>query len=213
MLRDCRAESAGRLEPLFKAFLLLALQPGTLRTWSLPERMPRGTCCSRRCFPLDDAFAAAPTPADDICFWLYSSGFDRGAQGPVHLHSHLVLTADLYAIPVLGIRESDVVFFRGEAVLRLRPRQRADLPAAVGATTVLMAERPTPDSVFKRLVEHKATTFYGVPTLYAAMLGESTFPAKRTPSSCAWAPPRARRCRPRSSGASARRPTSNCSTA
>jgi benzoate-CoA ligase len=49
---------------------------------------------------------------------------------------------------------------------------------AVGATTVLMAERPTPDSVFKRLVEHKPTIFYGVPTLYAAMLASPNFPDK-----------------------------------
>ena len=31
-----------------------------------------------------------------------------------------------------------------------------------------MAERPTPEAVFKRLVEHRPTVFYGVPTLYAA---------------------------------------------
>ena len=34
----------------------------------------------------------------------------------------------------------------------------------------MMAECPTPDSVFKRLVEKKPNIVYGVPTLYAAML-------------------------------------------
>jgi benzoate-CoA ligase len=51
-------------------------------------------------------------------------------------------------------------------------------PLAVGATTVLMAERPTPDAVFKRLVEKKPTIFYGVPTLYAALLVNPGFPKK-----------------------------------
>ena len=51
-------------------------------------------------------------------------------------------------------------------------------PMAVGATTVLMSERPTPDAVFKRLVEKKPTIFYGVPTLYAALLTSPSFPAR-----------------------------------
>jgi len=53
---------------------------------------------------------AAPTLRDDMCFWLYSSGSTGAPKGTVHLHSHLILTAELYAVPVLGIRESDVVF-------------------------------------------------------------------------------------------------------
>jgi benzoate-CoA ligase len=47
-----------------------------------------------------------------------------------------------------------------------------------GATAVLMAERPTPAAVFKRLTERKPTLFYGVPTLYAAMLADPSFPKK-----------------------------------
>ena len=41
---------------------------------------------------------------------------------------------------------------------------------AVGATSVLMAERPTPASVARILTRMKPSIFYGVPTLYAAML-------------------------------------------
>jgi len=43
---------------------------------------------------------------------------------------------------------------------------------------VLMAERPTPQAVFKRLREHKPTIFYGVPTLYAALLVSPELPKK-----------------------------------
>ena len=47
-------------------------------------------------------------------------------------------------------------------------------PLAVGATTVLMAERPTPAAVFKRAGrEAQPTIFYGVPTLYAALAGRA----------------------------------------
>jgi benzoate-CoA ligase len=51
-------------------------------------------------------------------------------------------------------------------------------PLAVGATTVLMAERPTPQAVFKRLKDHQPTVFYGAPTGYGGMLASPELPAK-----------------------------------
>jgi benzoate-CoA ligase len=48
----------------------------------------------------------------------------------------------------------------------------------VGATAVLMAERPTPASVSRILKQHKPTIFYGVPTLYAALLAAAEMPAR-----------------------------------
>ena len=120
----------------------------------------------------------APTTSDDMCFWLYSSGSTGKPKGTVHLHSHLILTAELYAKPVLGIRESDVVFSAAKLFFAYGLGNAMTFPLAVGATTVLMAERPTPDSVFKRLVERKPTIFYGVPTLYAALLANQNFPKR-----------------------------------
>ncbi|MBA3903593.1 MAG: benzoate-CoA ligase family protein, partial [Rhodocyclaceae bacterium] len=55
-------------------------------------------------------FEPAPTTADDMCFWLYSSGSTGAPKGTVHLHSHLIQTAELYARPILGIQENDLVF-------------------------------------------------------------------------------------------------------
>jgi benzoate-CoA ligase len=118
----------------------------------------------------------AATLRDEMCFWLYSSGSTGAPKGTVHLHSHLIATADLYAKPVLGIRESDTVFSAAKLFFAYGLGNSLTFPLAVGATTILMAERPTPDSVFKRLVEKKPTIFYGVPTLYAAMLANAGFP-------------------------------------
>src|SRR5438105_1135779 len=134
---------------------------------------------------LNDLFAcapgraeAAPTTRDDMCFWLYSSGSTGAPKGTVHLHSHLVATAELYAKPILGIRESDVVFSAAKLFFAYGLGNAMTFPLSVGATTVLMAERPTPDAVFKRLVEKRPTIFYGVPTLYAALLASPAFPKK-----------------------------------
>jgi benzoate-CoA ligase len=120
----------------------------------------------------------APTLRDETCFWLYSSGSTGAPKGTVHLHSHLIVTAELYAKPVLGIRESDVVFSAAKLFFAYGLGNSLTFPLAVGATTVLMAERPTPDAVFKRLVEKKPTILYGVPTLYAALLASAAFPSK-----------------------------------
>jgi len=69
-----------------------------------------------RIHELDALLAAAPlapavrTLADEIAFWLYSSGSTGKPKGVVHTHGNLWHTAELYAKPVLGIREDDVVF-------------------------------------------------------------------------------------------------------
>ena len=76
---------------------------------------------------------------------------DRHAQGRASRAFQRQATADTYAKQVLGISENDVVFFGGEAVLRLRPRQCHDLPDVGRRHRVLMPERPTPAAVFALL--------------------------------------------------------------
>ena len=115
-------------------------------------------------------FDVATTTCDDVCFWLYSSGSTGTPKGTVHLHSHLIQTAELYGKPILGIGEDDLVFSAAKLFFAYGLGNGLSFPLAVGATTLLMAERPTPQAVFQRLREHQPTIFYGVPTLYAALL-------------------------------------------
>ncbi len=120
----------------------------------------------------------ADTKADDMCFWLFSSGSTGSPKGTVHVHSSLIHSAELYARPVLGINENDVVFSAAKLFFAYGLGNGLTFPMAVGATAILMAERPTPDAVFKRLKEQLPTLFYGVPTLYAAMLASPDIPQK-----------------------------------
>jgi benzoate-CoA ligase len=120
----------------------------------------------------------APTTSDDACFWLYSSGSTGTPKGTVHVHSSMILTAELYAKAVLGYSESDVVFSAAKLFFAYGLGNSLSFTLAAGATAILMAERPTPASVFKRLTEKKPTIFYGVPTLYAAMLASPDFPKR-----------------------------------
>ena len=128
------------------------------------------------------SFATAATSCDDPCFWLYSSGSTGTPKGTVHIQSSMIYTAELYARPVLGLRESDLVFSAAKLFFAYGLGNGLSFPLAVGATTVLMAERPTPAAVFARLrgqpSGRQPTIFCGVPTLFAALLASPDLPAR-----------------------------------
>lgn len=126
-----------------------------------------------------DAFEPVRTSVDDMCFWLYTSGSTGFPKGAVHLHSHMMLSGQLYGRAVLGLSDSDVTFSAPKLFFAYGLGASLFFPLAAGATVVLMAERPTPQSVYKRLVEHKPTVFYGVPTLYAALLAAKDAPGRQ----------------------------------
>ena len=123
-----------------------------------------------------DSFATVATYAEEPAFWLYSSGSTGMPKGVRHLHSNLAATADTYARQVLGIREDDLALSAAKLFFAYGLGNGLTFPLSVGATAVLMAERPTPDAVFRRLREHQPDIFYGVPTLYAGMLAHTGCP-------------------------------------
>ncbi len=122
--------------------------------------------------------AGAATRADDFAFWLYSSGSTGRPKGTVHSHANLFWTAELYAKPVLGMRSDDIVFSAAKLFFAYGLGNGLTFPLSVGATVILMAERPTPKAVFQRLVANQPTVFCGVPTLFVAMLASPELPAK-----------------------------------
>jgi benzoate-CoA ligase len=122
--------------------------------------------------------APADTAGDDLGFWLYSSGSTGRPKGTVHTHANLYWTAALYAEPILGLRESDVCFSAAKLYFAYGLGNALTFPMSVGATTVLMAERPTPAAVFKRWTTQGVTVFYGAPTGYAGMLAAPDLPPR-----------------------------------
>ena len=112
----------------------------------------------------------APTTCDDVAFWLYTSGSTGTPKGSIHLHRDLITTAEHYGVGTLGIREDDVVYSAAKLFFAYGLGNAMTFPFHVGATAVVLAGRPTPDAVMALLREHRPTIFYGVPTLYGAML-------------------------------------------
>lgn len=121
-----------------------------------------------------DLYETANTSADEVAFWLYSSGSTGNPKGTKHVHSALMATAKAYGQGVLGIRETDVVFSAAKLFFAYGLGNGFTFPLSVGATTVLNPDRPTPKLVFEFLDRYNPTIFYGVPTLFAAMLGDKS---------------------------------------
>ena len=123
----------------------------------------------------------AKTHADDPAFWLYSSGSTGRPKGTVHSHANPYWTTELYGKAILELKEDDVCFSAAKLFFAYGLGNALTFPLSVGATVLLMAERPTPDAVFKRWrggeVGVKPTVFYGAPTGFAGMLASPALPA------------------------------------
>ncbi len=180
MLEDSRARALVVSAPLLPRFAPLIAKARWLRHVIVSGEDAAGNLHLQALIGAASARSTpAPTTSDDACFWLYSSGSTGTPKGTVHAQASLIQTAELYARPVLGIRESDVVFSGAKLFFAYGLGNLLTFPMSVGATAVLMAERPTPAAVFRRLREHQATIFYGVPTLFAGLLASPELPARQ----------------------------------
>ena len=182
MLEDSRAEAV-----LISAPLMQALEPildrlthlrsaivagadagsalpklGRLDTHRFADILARGTPESW----------TAPTTSDEVAFWLYSSGSTGAPKGAKHVHTSLMATARLYGQGILGFCADDVVFSVAKLYFAYGLGNSMTFPMSVGASTVLLPDRPTPKSVLEIMRRHSPTLLFGAPTFYGAMLAD-----------------------------------------
>jgi len=122
---------------------------------------------------LKDSSRVLPTKVlspDDVAFWLYSSGSTGKPKAAVHLHHDILFTTDTYAKHVLSITEKDIVFSASKLFFAYGLGNSISFPFRVGASIILLPNKPTPEKVFETIQRYKPTIFFGVPALYNAML-------------------------------------------
>ncbi|MGH6680348.1 MAG: benzoate-CoA ligase family protein, partial [Bradyrhizobium sp.] len=180
VLADCRARVLFVSEALYPAVKDIVGRMGDLECVIvsgknafghklLPEEIARES----------DQFVTVETHADEPAFWLYSSGSTGMPKGVRHLHANLEATANTYARQVLGIREDDVCLSAAKLFFAYGLGNAMTFPMSVGATTILNPDRPTPALMFKLMNTYHPTIFYGVPTLFAAMLHDEALKGER----------------------------------
>jgi benzoate-CoA ligase family protein len=113
---------------------------------------------------------AASTTRDDMAFWMYSSGSTGRPKGIVHLQHDMAYTAASFARHILNIREDDICFSVPKIFFAYGFGNSLTFPFSVGASTILHAGRPEPSAVLDVLERFKPTLFFGLPTLYNALL-------------------------------------------
>lgn len=180
MLRDSRAQGLVVSQPLWAAFEGIVGNASTLKTVMVADarEIAGKLTVAQMVSGASPEPAVADTCSDDACFWLYSSGSTGAPKGTVHVHSHLIQTAELYGRAILGIKEDDVVFSAAKLFFAYGLGNGLTFPMSVGATAVLLPTRPTPAEVFGILKKFQPTIYYGVPTLYAALLADPARPKK-----------------------------------
>ncbi|MDC3413981.1 benzoate-CoA ligase family protein [Aquibacillus sp. 3ASR75-11] len=107
---------------------------------------------------------------DDAAFWLYTSGSTGKPKGAIHLQKSMEHALSNFAKKVLRMTEDDVTLSASKLFFAYGLGNGMYFPLGVGASTVLMKDKPTPEKVFEAIERYKPTIFFGVPTLYGSML-------------------------------------------
>jgi len=110
-----------------------------------------------------------PVTADDMAFWLYTSGTTGGPKAAIHLHRNL-LACRHYGVDVLGADERDRVFATSKLFFAYALGNALLIPLYVGARTYLQAAWPEPAGVCRVLESFAPTLFFSVPTFYGHLL-------------------------------------------
>jgi benzoate-CoA ligase family protein len=126
---------------------------------------------------LHDALAGAagpcepwPTTRDDPAYWLFTSGSTGTPKAVMHLHHDFPWLTERYAKQVVGYAERDVTVSVARLFFGYGTGTNLFFPFAVGGTTVLFPDKPTPEVLFEHIERFRPTILTSVPTAINAML-------------------------------------------
>ncbi|HEY6993761.1 MAG TPA: benzoate-CoA ligase family protein [Xanthobacteraceae bacterium] len=179
LLADSRAAAAVVAAPLARTLLSIRDRLPHLRAVIVVGASAEAGAGLRDALLFEDVLAqgeptpfAAPTMSDEVAFWMYTSGSTGDPKAVKHVHTSLMAVARLMGQGVIGIGPDDVAFSAAKLSFSYGLGNAVAFPLSVGASTVLLPDRPTPQAVLATLRRHRPTIFYAVPSLYAALLAQ-----------------------------------------
>jgi 4-hydroxybenzoate-CoA ligase len=173
MLEDSRARAVFVAAPLAPLIAEAAQGLDTLRTIIVVDPSVAGSDGFAALLARAPPTAPANTHADEVAFWLYSSGTTGAPKGVMHVHSTPRTIAQLCGRGLIGCREDDVCFSAAKMFFAYGLSNSMFVPLGAGATTILCPEHPTPAAIGATLRRFHPTLFFGVPTLYGQLIDET----------------------------------------
>ncbi|HVV25001.1 MAG TPA: benzoate-CoA ligase family protein [Pseudonocardiaceae bacterium] len=117
-----------------------------------------------------DRLDPAPTTADDVAIWKFTTGSTGAPKACVHRARSPLASFEAYARGVLDIGPDDVVLGVPKLFFGYARDLVALFPFGVGGTGVVFADRSTPQRLFDLIARHRPTILVNVPTMMSAML-------------------------------------------
>jgi benzoate-CoA ligase family protein len=143
----------------------VATPPSLPRVTTLSDALSRG-----RALLEDPAHEPLPTHRDDVAIWLFTSGSTGKSKANLHAHGDFAFNTEVYAKRTIGYAAGDVTVSVPRLFFGYATGTNLFFPFAVGATTGLFAERPTPESLAAAIERHRATVVTNVPTMMSKLL-------------------------------------------
>jgi benzoate-CoA ligase family protein len=178
MLRDCRARAIIVDEKLLPVFDPIRDRAEFLRHVVVIGRPNRQGDLAFHDWIAGEStdLQAAPTHRDDFCSLNYSSGTTGEPKGILHAHKDYPLTAQLWGVNVLGLRESDRTYAGAKLFFTFGTGGNLIFPWHVGASSILFSGPPRiATNVLEVVQKFKPTILYNAPTGYASILAIDDF--------------------------------------
>ena len=117
-----------------------------------------------------DQLQVAYTTYEDAAIWNYTSGITGIPKAAVHLQHDVFTSLDNYAKGVLNLNQNDILFSAYKFFFAYGLGNSFIYPPGVGASVVLVPDKPLPETILSTIDKYKPTIFFGTPKLFAGIL-------------------------------------------